>query len=116
MPVPDENLDNYKDACLGMDILFINVISFLTTICGHLYFTTIKAILSVEAKTLLKSLKGAFAYYNKQRFNIQMVMGDSQFDCLIDPLVQLQIQMTPLAKGEHEKFVERNIRFIKERC
>ena len=43
-------------------------------------------------------------------------MAENQFDCFVDHLAELQIQMTSLTKGEHEKFVERNIRFTKERC
>ena len=102
-------LDNYKDVCLRVDILFINGIPFLTTFSRHLYFTMVEAILNVEAKTLLKSLKREFAHYHKRGFNIQMVIADNQFDCLVDHLAELRIQMTPLAEGEHEKFVERNI-------
>ena len=109
MPVPNEILDNYKVVCLRVDILFTNGIFFLTTISRYLHFTTIEAILNVEAKTLLKSLKGSFSYYHICGFNIQMVMGDNQFDFLINPLAELQIQMTPLAKREHEEFVERNV-------
>ena len=45
-----------------------------------------------------------------------MIMADIQFDCLTDALAEMQIQMTPLAKGEHEKFVEHNNQFMKERC
>ena len=97
-----------------MDILFINGIPFLTTIFRHLYFATVKAILNVEAKTLLKSLKGEFVHYHKCGFKVQMLMADNQFDCLADHLAELQIQMTPHTKGEQEKFAEHNIRFIKE--
>ena len=116
IPFPDEILDNYKDICLGVDILFINEIPFLTTISRHFYFITVEAILNVEAKTLLKSLKGAFTHYHKRGSNIKILKADNQSDCLIDHLAELHIQMTSLAKGEHEKFVERNIRFIKEQC
>ena len=73
--VPDEILDNYKDVCLGVDILFINRIPFFAIIPRHLYVTTVKTILNVEAKTLLKSLKGVFAHYPNHRFNIQMCTG-----------------------------------------
>ena len=82
VPVPDEILDNYKDVCIEVDIHFINKIQFLASISKHLYFTKVEAILNVEAKTLLKSLKGTFAHYHKRGFNIQMVMADNQFDCL----------------------------------
>ena len=61
--------------CLGVDILFINGFSFLTTVSWHLYFTTVEAILNVEANTLLKALKGEFRHYHKCSFNIQMVMA-----------------------------------------
>ena len=45
IPVPD---DNYRDVYLGVDILFINGVPFLTTISLHLYFTTVGAIINAE--------------------------------------------------------------------
>ena len=90
---------------MGVDLLFVNGIPFLIAISCHLYFTTVEAVINVEAKTLLKSLKGAFSNYHKRRFKIQVVMADNQFDFLTDALAEMQIQMTPLAKGEHEKYI-----------
>ena len=40
IPVPDEILDNYKDICLGVDLLFVTKIPFLVTISRHLYYFT----------------------------------------------------------------------------
>ena len=60
--------------------------------------------------------QSSFAHYHKCKFKIQMVVADNQFNCLSKDLVEMQIQMTPLSKGEHEKFMEKNNNFVKEWC
>ena len=87
----------------------VNGLLFPTTISRHfLYFTMIEVIINTEAKNLLKSFKGSFAHYHEGGFKIWMVVIDNQFDCLTGALAEMQIQMTLLTKGEHEKFVKQN--------
>ena len=118
IPIPDFIVDNYKGVTLCVDILYVNGIPFLTSVSRHIYFTTVEAIINGKEKTLLKCIKGIIAIYHKRGLAITTMIADNQFDCLEESLGALTppVSYTPLSKGEHEKFVERNIRYIKERC
>ena len=118
IPIPDFVIDNYKEVTLCVDILYVNSIPFVTSVSRHIYFTTAEAIQNAQAKTLINCVNRILSIYHKRGLRVTTMIADNQFDCLEGTLAALTppVSYLPLSKGEHEKFVERNIRFIKERC
>ena len=118
IPIPDFIIDNYKEVTLCVDILYVNGIPFVTSVSRHIYFTTVEAVHNSQATTLVKCIRGIVGLYHKRGLQVTTMIADNQFDCLTEPLAALTpgIEYIPLSKGEHEKFVERNNRFVKERC
>ena len=64
-----------------------------------------------KEKTAIKLLQGVIKMYEHRGFNIDMILGDNEFEPLRGPFPQLNTA----AAGEHVPDIERCIRTIKER-
>ena len=117
-PLPHFIMENYKSVTLCVDILYVNGIPFVTSLSRHIYFTTVEAIHNAKAHTLARCISSIISQYKKRGLSVLNVIADNQFDCVAEHLANLNppVEYMQLAKDEHEKFIERNNRFVKERC
>ena len=117
IPIPDFVTDNYREITISADIIYVNHIPFITTLSRHIYFTTVEAVYNAKASTLLRCIRSVIGQYTKRGLHVTKFIADSQFDCIADELGRSDsIEQVLLSKDEHEKFIERNNRFVKDRC
>ena len=107
----------HKDVTLGIDIFFVNKIPFFVTLSRNICFTSATHLPDRKLSSIFDAFKKMNNYYLKRGFRITTVMADGEFAPLQTMFHQLygapQLNLT--AANEHEPFVERRIRMIKER-
>ena len=114
--IPKEMIAMHKNATLGIDIFFVNKIPFFVTLSRDICFTSVMHLTDRKLPSIFAALRGKYNYYLKRGFRITTVMADGEFAPLQTLLSQLHeapiLNLT--AENEHEPFVERRIRVIKE--
>ena len=115
--IPKEMIAMHKNVTLGIDIFFVNKIPFFVTLSRDICFTSVTHLTDRKLPSIFAALRGMYNYYLKRGFRITTVMADGEFAPLQTLLSQLHeapiLNLT--AANEHEPFVERRIRVIKER-
>ena len=112
IPVPAHIKQWHNDVTLCIDIFFVNGLAFFHSISRNIKFRTVEEIPSRAYKHLLLSVQNILNVYQARDFNVHIIRGDLEFDCLRDALLPIQFQ--PSAKGEHVPEIERSIRTLKE--
>ena len=115
--IPKEIVEAHQGIELCADVLYIDGVTFLTTISKNLKFITIRYIPNREKETLLEALDKTFVLYNNAGFEIKEFFADPEFECVRDELEDPEngIIVNIGAAGEHEPNIERCHRVIKER-
>ena len=117
LPVPDSVLKNYREITLSVDVFHVNGVRFLVTISRHLSFRTVRALNNMRKSTLLNAIKTTIGTYESRGFTVKTIAADNQFECLRDDLMGLNnpVNLNTTATDEHEPFIERSNRTVKER-
>ena len=113
--VPESVLRNYKEVTLSVDVFHVNGTRFLGTISRHINHRTVQALTNMKKSTLLRSIQSITAKYKARGFTVRTIFADNQFECLRNDLMELEITLNVTAADEHEPFIERSIRTMKER-
>ena len=115
--IPVEIRVLHKFITISIDILFVNKIKFFITLSQKICFTTVTHLLNPKTDTIFKAFKGIFKYYYQCGFQLMVVTSDSGFKPLDKVMVELPgapcLNLT--TANDHEPYVERKIRVIKER-
>jgi len=106
-----------SDICLCIDIMFINGISFLTTVSEDLGLLMVGEIKSRSMNHMKDILDTMINYYRSASFNVKMIKtdGESGIIGLSSHLNSRGITINQAGKSQHVPQVERKIRQIKER-
>ncbi|VEU43169.1 unnamed protein product, partial [Pseudo-nitzschia multistriata] len=119
-PVPAAILKRYRKVTLGIDVYTVNGIKFFRSISRHINFRTSRTIPDAKMETLLSCVKSTIGLYAARGFVVVQLMGDNEFNCLKDPLLELSppVKFHGAAPNAHEPFIERDNRTSKEqvRC
>ena len=117
IPIPKYLISPHKNVILGIDIFFVNKIPFFVTLSRNICFTSATHLPDRKLSSIFDAFKKMYNYYLKRGFRITTVMADGEFAALQTMFQNLygapQLNLT--AANEHEPFVERRIRVIKER-
>jgi hypothetical protein len=116
VPVPRQVMNHYNQLIISMDIMHVNGVPFLTTICKHIHYGTATPIPDMSAETMLGSIMALDKFYKKRGFKIDLILADKQFECLDNELGEAQMLLNIAAQDEHVPEIERFIRVIKERA
>ena len=116
--VPRELLSAHKSITLSVDFFFINKYVFLMTLSGNICFTTTSHCSTRAVRHYWKFLKEVLLMYYRRGLRITIVRGNLEFKPLERLLQELPSVPTLdlAAKEEHVGNIERNIRFLKEKC
>ena len=116
--IPPEIPENHRDISIGIDIMFINGIPFLKTISHTVKFSTATEMNGANMDNVVTVLKTVPAIYRPRVFNVLAVAADSGFtDLKTNPdFIELKITLNLIAEDEHEPYVEKFNRTIKEMC
>jgi len=117
IPIPKEMIAMHKNVTLAIDIFFVNKIPFFGTLSRNICFTTVTHLANRTLRTIFNAFRGIYNYYYTRGFRITTVMADGEFAALQTLFTDIygapNINLT--AANEHEPFIERRIRVIKER-
>ena len=102
---------------LSIDVFFVNKIPFFITLSRKICFCTITHLANRKINTIFETLKSIFMYYLQKGFQITTITGDNEFAPLVELLYELPgaptLNLT--SANEHEPYIERRIRVVKER-
>lgn len=124
-PVVGDNVQIPKEICelhhiisMSIDIFFVNGIPFFITLSRSIYFTTVTHLKDRKMESIEKAFTDIFGYYMQRGFQITMVMADGEFAPLEGLMNKLPgaPKLNLASANEHEPFVERRIRVVKERA
>jgi hypothetical protein len=79
--IPRKIMVHYRNITLCIDIMLANKIPFFMWISRNIRFITAEVLDSRKEATLVKALKRIYGIYRKRGFRIQLVIGDSEFEC-----------------------------------
>ena len=115
--IPKEIRELHCTVTLSTDIFFMNNIPFFLTLSRNIIFATITHLIDRQSTMIFKAFKSIFQYYLQRGFQITGVTGDGEFAPLQADMVELPSapRLNLASTNEHEPFVERKIRVIKER-
>ena len=116
--IPPIILSRHKNVILGMDVVTVNGVRFFDTYSRDIKFSTVSEIEDAKIPTLVKLLKYIKCIYAARGFNIVSIAADNAFEPMkTDPdFVILNIALNVCSADEHEPFIERFNRTLKERC
>ncbi|MGL6132320.1 MAG: hypothetical protein ACRCZ9_11980, partial [Fusobacteriaceae bacterium] len=115
--VPAMIRDLHRNVTLAVDIFYINNIPFMMTLSRNLCFTTVTHLNNRKTETIYKAFAGIFKYYLQRGFQIMTVTGDNEFSSIEEKLFDLPgaPRLNVTSANEHEPYIERRIRVVKER-
>ncbi len=115
--IPKEIRELHKKVTLTIDIFFVNSIPFFITLSRDIYFTTVTHLSDRSLGEIFKALKGIFYYYLQRDFCVMFITGDGEFAALeqFTNLLMGVPRLNLTSANEHEPFIERRIRVVKER-
>ncbi|MGL6130279.1 MAG: hypothetical protein ACRCZ9_01525, partial [Fusobacteriaceae bacterium] len=115
--VPASIRQLHRFVSIGIDVFFVNQTPFLLTLSRNICFTTVTHLTDRKAETIYKAFASTFTYYYQRGFQIMTVTADGEFKSIENHMLNLpgapRLNLT--AANEHEPYVERRIRTIKER-
>ena len=116
--IPTEIREIHRIVTLSIDVFFVNKIPFLLTLSRKICFTTVTHLSDQKAATIFAAFKSIFMYYLQKGFQIMTVTADNQFAPLAELMYELPgaptLNLT--SANEHEPYIERRIRVVKERA
>ena len=93
------------------------MIPFFLTLSRKICFTTVTHLTNRKTATIFAAFKSIFMYYLQKGFHIVTVTADNEFAPLAELMYQLPgaptLNLT--SANEHEPYIERRIRVVKER-
>jgi len=115
--VPTEIRELHRFVTLSIDVFFVNKVPFFITLSRKICFSTVTHLANRKIPTIFAALKSIFMYYLQKGFQIMTITADNEFAPLAELLYELPgapaLNLT--SANEHEPYVERRIRVIKER-
>jgi hypothetical protein len=114
--IPREIMVHYRNITLCIDTMFANKIPFFMRISRNIRFITAEVLDNRKEATLVKALKRIYGIYRKRGFRIQLVIGDSAFECTRGAIAtDIQSNLNICGEDEHVTEIERCIRTVKGR-
>ena len=114
--IPTTIRELHRIVTMSIDVFFMNKIPFLLTLSRKICFSTVTHLSDQKAGTIYAAFK-FFMYYLQKGFQIMTVTADNQFAPLAELMYELpgapMLNLT--SANEHEPYIERRIRVVKER-
>jgi hypothetical protein len=99
---------------MSIDVFFVNKIPFFIMLSQNICFTTVA---NQKTATIFAAFKSIFMYYLQKGFQIIMVTADNKFAPFTELMYELlgapMLNLT--SANEHEPYIKRCIRVVKER-
>ena len=104
-----------KNVTLCVDLMFVNGVGFLTSICTNIKFQAAIYIPDREPATLMEALDKVLSLYNNGGFTIKTIQADPKFVSILEPLHrEHSIKLDLVPTKAHVPEAEWNNRTLKE--
>ena len=113
--IPKAMKKELKHVELCVDVMYIQGLTFLTTISKKICYRTIEYVVDRSEDSLMSALDNVFRIYNLNGFVISKMFADPEFVELKPTLADIDIELNCCSAQEHVPEIERSIRVIKER-
>ena len=116
--LPPEIIDNHRDVVLGIDIMFVNGTPFLITVSRTTKFGYATEMSRATMTNVITAPKVVKCKCNTRGFRIIAIAANNDFKALeTNPdFIELNISANLSTDNEHEPYIERFNRTIKEKC
>ena len=114
--VPHEIFEENRNVALSIDVMFMNRISFLTSISRHLKFTTAETLHNCTTSQLVQCVTNVKAIYTKIGFNVIAALMEGEFIPMSTSLLEMGVSLNTASASEHVLEIERQHRVIKEQA
>jgi hypothetical protein len=117
LDLPRHIIDKYTCVTLGIDVMHVNGNKFLIAISEHIKYIQTIAIAANSEINFPSGIKKMVSQYQLRGFKVTHIMGDNAFDCCRSTLEAdpFNIKLTTCDKDGLVQFIERTIRFVKDR-
>ena len=114
--IPQELVNAQRDITLCIDGMYVNGLTFLSTISRNLYYRTAQYIENRTADEHKEALRSVLRVYNNGGFHVRYVHCNNEFRSIMDKISEeLGVRPNYANPQEHVPEAERNNRVIKER-
>ena len=113
--VPPSILKHYSEVTIGIDVMHVNGVAFLINISRHIKFIQAICIRNKSDDMYVEAIRKMDTIYKCRGFKIKYVYSDRAFQHCFDALAKQEIDLICCDKNAHVHFIERGIRFTKER-
>eukprot|EP00536_Pseudo-nitzschia_multiseries_P002052 jgi/Psemu1/4764/gm1.4764_g len=115
IPISQHIRDHYMETIMGIDIMYINSVPFLTTISRHVHYGTNQTGQSTKTNDILPVIHGIINFYRKQSFQITTILADGQFKPpTMSFLAGKHIELNIVSCDEHDPEAKRYNQTMKE--
>eukprot|EP00536_Pseudo-nitzschia_multiseries_P008840 jgi/Psemu1/21545/gm1.21545_g len=115
IPIPQQIRDHYMEISMGIDIIYINSVPFLTTLSRHVHYGMSQAVRSTKTNDILPVIRDIINFYKKRSFRITTILMDGQFKPLTMSLAGKHIELNIASHNEHVPEAEHYNPTTKER-
>jgi hypothetical protein len=113
--VPPSILKHYGEVTVGMDVMHVNGVAFLINVSKHIKFIQCICIRNKSDDMSIAAITKMDNIYKLRGFKITTMYADRAFEYCVDSLAKININLICCDKNAHVHFIERCIRFTKER-
>ena len=113
--IPPAILTYHRNVKLHVDFFFVNKLPFLHTKSEGINFLTVQTGRSRSKESIVSGIMETVRIYHTRGFKVVTICGDGEFDLdlLRNKIMPISLEIT--GRDEHDGFVERSVRVIKER-
>ena len=117
LPLPPSILKNHNPVVLGMDVMKINGVPFLTVISRIIRFGNVTELKDTKTPTIVAALVVIINMYRARGFTVLSIAADNAFRPLAEhpDYMDLRVKLNITAEDEHEPHIERFNRTIKDK-
>ena len=86
VPIPEEIIENHQNVTLYVDVMYVNKLTFLTTISENICYCTVNYVKTQKKETLYDAIDHVFCQYSMAGFHISHMKVDPEFYPLLELL------------------------------
>ena len=113
--VPPSITERYGMVTLGIGVMHINKRLFILSVSKHIKYFQCMGTRSKTTQTFMCAIGKMKAEYQLWNFKVKMIYADQAFESCETELSEQDIHLVCCDTNAHVQFVERGIRFVKEK-
>ena len=113
-PIPSGIVEQYHNAIIAVNVLYVNKLPFIATISRYIRFGTVEFLHNQKSTMLTEHIKQVNRLYQQRGFRPIYALMDGQFEPLCGELAEMGIQLNTVSNDEDVPAIERQIRTLKE--